>query len=479
MKYFIPDWDDLVDPHYDFTRDRHSKAHEDDPRSDKYAHELFGKAPYDGVLVSRMTLEANKNKFANVRSVGIRKYLRLPGSLQTMGDCGAWGYVKQKKPPFTTREMLDYYEKCGFDIGVSIDHLIVHPYEEEWDVRYALTRKNASEMYDLWARSEKKLRIIGVAQGWDSESYCNAVKELLEIGYDYIAIGGVAKMQSKPLIDILKAVSPIIKKKARKEVKKISLHVFGVARREMLAPFFSFGVTSFDSASFLRRAWLSSTENYHLRNENYTAIRVRASTQGEHALMHALECYGKREVGIEKLLPMLKKYELATTGNSDFLAEYVRTLRARPWEKCRCEICKNNGIQVAIFRGNNRNRRRGFHNTMVWYETFRKAVPKCAFLFSLDDEYETGDLSHVGKNNKRYMEICKRIAELPIEIGFLREGKIIIMNEGDVDPKEYSQLFIVGDGKIPSLENCGVIRIKDEEGLDDLVEKLMKNIQVA
>ena len=39
-----------------------------------------------------------------------------------MGDCGAFGYINEKVPPYTTEEILDYYTRLDFDFGVSIDH---------------------------------------------------------------------------------------------------------------------------------------------------------------------------------------------------------------------------------------------------------------------------------------------------------------------------------------------------------------------
>ena len=50
--------------------------------------------------------------------------------------------------------------------------------------------------------------------------------------------------------------------------------------------------------------------------------------------------------------------------------EYERTLRDRPWRDCPCAVCQDPavGVEVVLFRGNNRNRRRGFHNTYVFYE---------------------------------------------------------------------------------------------------------------
>ena len=50
----------------------------------------------------------------------------------------------------------------------------------------------------------------------------------------------------------------------------------------------------------------------------------------------------------------------------------ARTLKDRPWEKCKCAICQKIGVEVVIFRGNNRNRRRGFHNLHVYYEHIKQ-----------------------------------------------------------------------------------------------------------
>lgn len=48
--------------------------------------------------------------------------------------------------------------------------------------------------------------------------------------------------------------------------------------------------------------------------------------------------------------------------------KYKQTLQSRVREKCSCEICKGVGFDVMIFRGANRNRRRGFHNVKMFYD---------------------------------------------------------------------------------------------------------------
>ena len=44
----------------------------------------------------------------------------------------------------------------------------------------------------------------------------------------------------------------------------------------------------------------------------------------------------------------------------------TNTLKEMPWKKCKCSICKEVGIEVILFRGNNRNRRRGMHNLYAY-----------------------------------------------------------------------------------------------------------------
>ncbi len=42
-----------------------------------------------------------------------------------MGDCGAFTYVEQKNPPYSVDDVLRFYVECGFDYGISVDHVIL------------------------------------------------------------------------------------------------------------------------------------------------------------------------------------------------------------------------------------------------------------------------------------------------------------------------------------------------------------------
>lgn len=85
-----------------------------------------------------------------------------------------------------------------------------------------------------------------------------------------------------------------------------------------------------------------------------------------------------RECGtFEQLWPLVRTYG-KTVGDEEYLPAYRDLLQDQPWTDCECEICERHGIEVAIFRGNNRNRRRGFHNTRQFYDEFAEKLPKVA-----------------------------------------------------------------------------------------------------
>src|SRR5262245_21794943 len=90
LRYFIPEWDDLVDADFDFRNDRHS-SDRGDWSNEVYAHQLYPEPNYDGILVSRVVYEKSKKKKARIDEKGIHRFLRVPAEFPVMGDCGAFG----------------------------------------------------------------------------------------------------------------------------------------------------------------------------------------------------------------------------------------------------------------------------------------------------------------------------------------------------------------------------------------------------
>lgn len=388
LRYFIPEWDDQVDPDYDFEKDTHSGG-SGDWSNQVYAHQMLPWPAYDGILVSRIVAEKSKKKKELINRTGVHRYLRVPRTFPVMGDCGAFGYIGEEKPPFTTGDVLDYYTRLDFDYGVSVDHLIVAATEVDKRFRYELTIQNAADFIREHRRRELSWVPIGAVQGWDADSYVQAAKKYVKMGYKYLALGGLVRTPTERIVQVVREVRSQIPGDAQ-------LHVFGVARVQAISKFAKLGLNSVDSASMLRKAWLGSDRNYLTEAGWYSAIRVpqaegcfRATrlvdekkiTFGQ---LSKLEQYCLR--GIRKhaagtsspaksLLDLLVEYDTLVAGSRKGTRERIRrTLEDRPWTKCSCTICQRSGVEVVIFRGNNRNRRRGFHNTFVFYDMFQRAV---------------------------------------------------------------------------------------------------------
>lgn len=406
MKFFLPDWDDRVDPGYDFLSDRFSLVR--DPYwDDLYAHEVFEERPYDGLLVSRMSLARSGPKRALVEAMGMRRYLRLHADFELFGDCGAFGYLREEAPPFDTADVARYYERLQFDYGVSVDHAIVPEFAGEQTFRYGLTLENAQHFLELHRTEGYRFTPVGACQGWDARSYVEAAMTLVEMGYGYIAVGGLARSNTRTVGEVLGAV-------VERVPAHVQVHVFGVARLSLLESFARLGIASVDSAAPVRQAWLSAKDNYYTLDRTYIALRIPVSgeergkeetlvgrsgatlaqlARAEREALRAVRAYDRRQATRRETLDALFAYDdllgqrLDGQTAAKRRALYEETLADRPWKRCRCGVCTDLEVEVIIFRGNNRNRRRGFHNLRVMRQRMARAgrVGEGALILSAQD----------------------------------------------------------------------------------------------
>jgi hypothetical protein len=396
VRFFLPDWDDRIDPGYDFATDRPTYGR-DPVRDDQYAHEAFGdESCYDGILVSRSALPEHGAKRKAIDELGLRRYFRLPRRYELMGDCGAFGYVDEPRPIFETPEILEFYQRAGVDYGVSVDHIIFPAFPDQRLSRYQLTIGNALEFLDLHRRNSCSYVPVGAVQGWDAQSYRYAARTLAAAGYRMLAIGGLVRSTTNVVLEIVRSVADEVG-------SDVHLHLLGVGRDSMTTELLRLGVFSFDSASPIRTAWTSAIKNYLLGPASYTAIRIpytnpalngirgdnilsrttsraafRDLEELEREALRATRAYGNREANLEETIAAVARYDEQQTrrqeGPKSRLARmqrYRRTLRDRPWDKCDCAICRQLGIEIIVFRGNNRNRRRGFHNVRDTYRLLK------------------------------------------------------------------------------------------------------------
>lgn len=394
--YFFPDWDDYV--YEPFHANETPEVRRTENR--KYAHEIFGdKTPYDGLLLSLAQLRKGPGLLKRLENQGmanLRDALRVPEGMLLFGDCGAFSYTADAEPPISPEEAANLYENFGFNLGASVDHIpIASLSEAEKKKRLELTAANAKEFLEIHHSGDYQFVPIGSVQGITASHYARFVREYVEMGYQHIALGGLVRRKDSEILEIVAAVREVLQVQTRGKAENVWIHLFGVLRPKLQPSFQILGVSSFDSASYFRRAWMSSDKNYltadakTLEEKWYGTIRVPISSSKamrESAALHSKSAEELQELE-RKCLSSIKDFDdekiskqvvlenvaayspllQRKSGDNHFEDKHEALLTDRPWAKCPCQVCKDASVEIVVFRGANRNRRRGFHNTWVFY----------------------------------------------------------------------------------------------------------------
>lgn len=518
-------------------------------------------------------------------------------------------YVEADEPSICGTDPIQPFEPSTFEgtPEMILDRLADDPRavyrDDDMTFRYDLTLRNAAEMQELYQAGDYSFRLMVAIQGWNPESYVEATEDVLEMGYQYLGIGGVAGSNQEVIERIVMAVGGAVKNYEREQTTRIETHVFGFAKTGAFETVGKSGITSFDSASMLRAAWTGGG-NYHLdSNHRYDAIRVRYPAPGDtletaiqkalraQELLHALrafdadesiaaaldgwqqsaerafehleeylranrwdECFDESrlrdieqafrddyEFGRElkasfsgvfrrRIIKLLREddaddpieferyaylietakevFESRTTtclsdiealedesgdvgtleqlwmliesyaefiGDEGYLDAYEELLRVKPWQECLCPICTEYGIEVATFRGNNRNRRRGFHNTRRFYDEFEVELPKLLVITGASVQLSGADTIEAYLRRNQPM-LWNAVHDLPVvEVGVVTANGVHEWWEDTPDRISfdryamaeelaeycirYQDVFIVKDNWNPS--NAIVERIED------------------
>ena len=98
------------------------------------------------------------------------------------------------------------------------------------------------------------------------------------------------------------------------------------------------------------------------------AVSQKEALAAEREALRALRAYDGTSQARAACLDALGVYESVCQSKKSYLAAYEETLADAPWTRCACKLCHQHGIEIAIFRGTERNKRRGFHNLSVLAE---------------------------------------------------------------------------------------------------------------
>ncbi len=522
-------------------------------------------------------------------------------------------YVRQYEPSICDTKDIKKFDPTVFEqrLPALLSDLEAHPHavyrDDDMSFRYELTLTNAREMKELYDEKDYSFRLMVAIQGWDARSYAEATKKVLDMGYQYLGVGGVAGSPEQAVKDYVTAIGKSVKNFERSHNTRIDTHVFGFAKTGAFDTIGKSGMTSFDSASMLRAAW-TGPDNYHLdSDQRYDAIRVRyppntanlqeaveialrsqemlcalrafdADESISAALIEWYQSASRALEGLEgylqshrhneqydsstlrpikqafrddyqygekiranfsghfrgQLVKLLRKddaenpipfekYQKLIKGVREVFDDWTPTklheieqreersdeygtfdqlwiivadytvqigdekhrdayeemLRREPWTECDCRICREHGIEVAIFRGNNRNRRRGFHNTRRFYDEFERSLPKIAVLTRGGTALSNTDTIEAFLRENR-TEFWHKVHDLPVaEVGTVTANGVhewwdepprtisfdplSMQKEISEFSMRYQGLFIDGGSWTPKEELMDAVRAADCE----------------
>ena len=110
-----------------------------------------------------------------------------------------------RQTPFSLEELFEYYQVCGFTHGVSLDCVIsdknpkwddVRRLPSEIDARGKYTLKQKLAVF-LQLHREKKRKLHthwSHSRAWSPKLSCDHARKLVDMGYGYLGLGGVAQL---------------------------------------------------------------------------------------------------------------------------------------------------------------------------------------------------------------------------------------------------------------------------------------------
>lgn len=210
-------------------------------------------------------------------------------------DCGAWSYKNDEVPKWSVDECIEMYNQYANmgDIITSPDHLVMRNHDATIEnERIALSLSNAHKFIKKYP---KQFVPIAVTHGNDIDKRIAMTKQLLDMGYRYIAIGGVAGRAGNR-----KFVQEVIERTCNlREHGYFKIHVLGISALSWLPVYEEYGVNSYDGSSMFFSAFTGAS--YYWLDPNHISGITKYSVKDLNAedipICHCPACVTMRKQG--------------------------------------------------------------------------------------------------------------------------------------------------------------------------------------
>lgn len=201
----------------------------------------------------------------------------LPTGKPMIFDCGAWSYKLAEIPPICAASAVDKYLEYAPEGSMLIapDHMLIEGCDIEYRTRW--NKEQAEEFLKLCPPGYTPMAII---HGMDANERVAHAIELVAMGYQCLAVGGVAARAAQ------KAKVSAIVSAIRAVVPDVYLHVLGLTSPPYMKIWDEYGVDSADGSSHFKQAFTGGA--FFTFNDGL--LKHKASRPGEDVTAPLCDC---------------------------------------------------------------------------------------------------------------------------------------------------------------------------------------------
>ncbi len=212
-------------------------------------------------------------------------YIRtdVPTDRRRLWDCGAWSYKDKDIPAIkgnkvTAQWAFEQYQRlaCEGDLVVAPDHMLIPGKNLEERRRF---NSESAETFIAITEGSGLIPMAGV-HGVTLEERLDHARELRKMGYQHLALGGLAGRASQKRM-VTEIVTTI-----RREIPDIWLHVLGLSAPYYYAEWLRLGIDSCDGASQFKQAFSGT----FYTEQNGKLTEHRAVKLGESPVAPLCDC---------------------------------------------------------------------------------------------------------------------------------------------------------------------------------------------
>jgi hypothetical protein len=313
----------------------------------------------------------------------------IPTTGIQMWDCGAWSYRKKstekiKEEGVSAEWALEEYADYAADgaFVVAPDHMLI-PEADDLDERRKFNRETAENFLPL-ARKEG-FRPVAAIHGMDLDERVAHSQELLDMGYEALALGGLAARAS----DTRRAIEAV--EQIRDETRGAWLHILGLSSPPYLEAWDRIGVDSCDGASHFTRAFKAG--DYYVQ-KNGELVQLKAA-----------------------------RVDRETKEPTEEVPDY----------RCECQACRilrGYGIDTRTYGSNENNMGRAAHNLNMLMRAHRARRSRTVFLVSCVSEKKRQAAKAKALYQSQWFRFARQYVELNGD-----EWNILSAEHGLLDPE--------------------------------------------